>query len=246
VKAIQAAASAAGAKSLLYVSGGTYHLREGGAEAMASVLLQATEAGGYDGLFVDISGLSTAVQRDELTATARILREELGENKLLYIAAEAPSWKGKIFGYDYAALGELADRLVLRVSQVAEKAGEETVAPLEPPERVYYGLNRLRGAVDAGKLSLLLTSSGSQWDGKVFTPVSGQELTALLEERGAQSHYSSRFACAYLTRETGPDVWYLNGQSVQERARLARLFGGGHVCLSDLNSALPEVLAALA
>jgi len=244
VKAIQAAAASAGTKCLLYVSGGTYHLRENGAGEMASVLLQAVEAGGYDGLFVDISGLSTETQRDELTATARILREKLGKDKLLYIAAEAPSWKGEIFGYDYAALGELADRLVLRVSQRADNAGDQATAPLEPLERIYYGLNRLRGVVDAGKLSLLLTSSGSEWNGADSTPVSGQKLTALMEEeRGTQSHYSSRYACAYLTRETGPDIWYLNGQSIQERVRLARLFGGGHICLSDLNSALPEVLA---
>ncbi len=244
VKAIQAAASAAGARCLLYVSGGAYHLREGGAEAMASVLLEAAEKGGYDGLFVDISGLTDVAQRDELTATARLLREKLGEGKLLYIAAEAPSWKGEIFGYDYAALGEIADRLVLRVSQKAEKAGEQIVAPLEPLERVYYGLNRLRGVVDAGKLSLLLTTSGSEWNGEKFTPVSGEKFTALLKKQGTRSHYSSRYACAYLTREEGPDIWYLNGQSIQERVRLARLFGGGHVCLSDLNGAMPEVLTA--
>jgi len=242
-KAVQAAASAAGAKTLLYVSGGAYHVREGDSEKMAALLLQAVKEGGYSGLFLDISGLTSITQRDELTAAARLVREGLGDG-LLYITAEAPSWKGTVFGYDYAALGGVADRLVLRISQKAEKVGEQTAAPLEPLERVYYALNRLRGVVDAGKLSLLLTSSASQWDGRAFTPVSGEELTALSGERGARNHYSSRYACAYLTREKGPDVWYLNGQSIQERVRLARLFGGGHICLSDLSSALPEVLTA--
>lgn len=240
VKAIQAAASAAGARHLLYAAGNTYHLRQGGAGEMAEVLFQAAEAGGYDGIFVDISGLTTIFLRDELTATARLLREKLGERPL-YIAAEAPSQTGRA-GYDYAALGELADRLVLRVPREVERAGDLTVAPLEPLEQLYYGLNRLRGLVDAGKLTLLLTSSADQWDGRSFTPVS---VAALLEERGTQSHYSSRYACAYLTRESGDAVWYLSGQSIRERVQLAMLFGGGRICLDHLNSALPEVLDAM-
>ncbi len=242
--AIRAAASSAGAKPLLYVSGGPYHLREDNAAELAEVLLQAVQAGSYSGLFLDISGLTTDAQRNELTAAAQLLREKLGQ-KLLYIGAEAPAWKGAAFGYDYAALGELADRLVLRISPQAETIGESTAAPLEPLERVYYALNRLRGAVDAGKLTLLLTSAGSEWNGKASVPVSGETLLSLMKEQGAENHYSSRYACAYLTRTRGAGVWYLNGQSIQERTRLARLFGGGHICLSDLNSALPEVLEAM-
>lgn len=243
VKAIQAAASAAGARHLLYASGNTYHFREGDAQALADTLFQAAEAGGYDGVFLDITGLTTAALRDEFTAAARLLREKLGERPL-YVAAEAPSWNGKA-GYDYAALGEVADRLVLRFTRTAEKVGNMSVAPLEPLEQLYYGMSRLRGAVDAGKLTLLLTSSGSSWNGKTFTSVSGGDIASLLEERGTQSHYSTRYACAYLTRESGGAVWYLNGQSIQERIQLALLFGGGRICLSDLNSALPEVLEAM-
>ena len=119
------------------------------------------------------------------------------------------------------------------------------MAPLEPLEQIYYALNRLRGVVDADKLTLLLTSAGSQWQGKDSLPLSGEEITALLEERGIRSHYSDRYACAYLARESGGEIWYLNGQSIRERTQLARLFGGGHLCLSDLNSALPDVLEAM-
>lgn len=243
VKAIQASAAAAGAKHLLYASGNTYHFREGDAQALADTLFQAAEAGGYDGIFVDISGLTTIYLRDEFTAAARLLREKLGERPL-YVAAEAPSWNGKA-GYDYAALGEVADRLVLRFTRTAEKVGNMSVAPLEPLEQLYYGMSRLRGVVDIGKLTLLLTSSGSSWNGKTFTSVSGGDIASLLKERGTQSHYSTRYACAYLTRESGGTVWYLNGQSIRERTQLALLFGGGRVCLSDLNAALPEVLEAM-
>lgn len=244
--AIRTAVTAAGSKPLLYITGGTYHLREGDSEKMAEVLLQAVKDEKCQGLFLDISGLTTTTQCKELIATAQLLREGL-KDQLLYIGVQAPSWKGTIFGYDYAALGEIADRLILRFDQEEDTAGDYSLAPLEPLEKVYFSLSRLRGVVDANKITLLLTSTASEWDGKNSTPITGQKLTDLMGEQRARTHYSSRYACAYLTRE-GEDtntIWYLNGQSIQERVRLAQLFGGGHICLSDLNSALPEVLKAM-
>ncbi len=243
-RAIRAAAGAAGAKPLLYVSGTAYHVRENEAELLAEALFQAVEAEGYGGLFLDITGLTTEPQRDTLTSTVRLLREKLGE-RLLYVGAEAPTWKGAIFGYDYAGLGEAADRLVLRFERKAESTAGQTVIPLEPLEQVYYALNRLRGVVDAGKLTLFLTSTGTAQKGRELASLTGEELAARVAERSGRSHYSGRYACAYLEGEGENDVWYLNGQAIEERARLTRLFGGGCLCLSDLNNTLPEVLEAM-
>ena len=214
------------------------------ADFLAKVLLEAVRTGGYAGLFLNASGLTTAAQRDELTAAARLLREQLG-GKLLYIGAEGPSRKDESFGYDYAALGEAADRLVLRFERRAETVGANTAAPLEPLERIYDALSFLRGVVGPDKLALLLTSTGSEWDGKESLPHSGGEIAALLEEQAAQSHRSSRYACTFLTQEEGGDIWYLDAQDIRARAQLVRLFGGGYLCLSDLNDALPEVLEAM-
>lgn len=241
-QAIRAAVFAAGAKPLLYVSGSAYHIREDGAEQLAEALIRAVEAEGYGGLFLDVAGLADETQRDALTAAARLLREKLGQ-RLLYVAAEAPAWRGAISGYDYAGLGEAADRLVLRFEQKAESAAGQAVIPLEPLEQIYYALNRLRGVVDAGKLTLLLTSTGTARRGRDLVSLTGEELAARLAEGGG--HYSGRYACAYLEGEGEDGVWYLNGQAVGERARLARLFGGGCLCLSDLNNALPEVLEGM-
>ena len=99
--------------------------------------------------------------------------------------------------------------------------------------------------VDADKLTLRLTSTGSIWEGREPEFLTGEEIAALAAERTTRSHYSDRYACAYLVRENAPDVWYLNGQAIRERTQLARLFGGGHLCLSDLNHTLPEVLEAM-
>ncbi len=242
--AIRSAVSAAGAKALLHVTGGAYHVREGDAEKLAAVLLEAVDEGKYDGLYLDVLGLTAVSQRDVLTAAARILRKEM-EDRPLYIGVEAPSWKGTIFGYDYAALGEAADRLVLHFDQKKESAAGRTVIPLESLEQIYYSLNRLRGVVDADKLTLLLTSTGAIWEDREPVSITGEELAVFQEELGARSYYSDRYSCAYLIRESGPDIWYLNGRSIRERTQLARLFGGGHLCLSDLNHALPEVLEAM-
>ena len=133
-------------------------------------------------------------------------------------------------------------------SPVGVVAGMST-APLEPLEETYFALNRMRGLVDAGKLSLMVTSTGTAWgNGVEGEAVTGGQISQLLEDQWAQVYYSSRYACAYLPRQSGSGdstIWYLNGQSIQERELLARLFGGGHLCLSDLNNALPEVLAAM-
>lgn len=247
-EAIQQAAREALVKPLLYVTGGPYQLRESNGEDMAAVLIQAVREGGYAGLFLDISGLTSTTQRNELNTVAAALREGLGP-KLLFLVVEAPSWQGIISGYDYATLGQYADRIVLRVDYPAGEANGIATAPMEPLEEIYYALNRLRGLVDADQLTLLLTATGSVWEGAASAgTVSGREIARILEDSGGDAHYSSRYACAYLEHfQNGPSnvVWYLNGQAVRERVRLARLFGAGSICLSELSAVLPEVVSAM-
>lgn len=106
----------AGAKALFYVTGSTSSLKGDAAET-AAILKEAVEDGGYDGLFLDLPRLGNASKSD-LTALVRALREALGD-RLLYVMAEAPAWQGTSYsGYDYAALGASADRLVLRLSLI--------------------------------------------------------------------------------------------------------------------------------
>lgn len=245
VERAREAAKTAGTPQLLHVTGGPYQLRENGAE-MAQVLLEAVENGGYDGLFLDISGLTSTPQRNELTAVAAALREGLGR-KLLYIAAETPSWHGRLPGYDYAALGEYADRLVLKIDSPVSRVNGVVTAPPEPLEETYFALNRMRGLVDAGKLSLMVSSRGTVWNSESEgETISGGGIGELMEDQWTKTYYSGRYACAYLeTGDGSTAVWYLNGQSIQERVRLARLFGVDQLCVSEMDDALPELLEAL-
>ena len=165
------------------------------------------------------------------------MRQALGD-KTLYLMAEAPVWQGTAYdGYDYGALAELADRLVIRVAPYERETAEFPVAPMEPLEEVYYALAELREQVDGSKLSLLLTTTGSAWNGGRSTgEISAAEIKALLDAPKTQSYYADRYACAYLTAEDGAAVWYLDGRAARERVRMAAFFGVDQVCLSDLAS----------
>ncbi|MDO4315267.1 MAG: S-layer homology domain-containing protein [Oscillospiraceae bacterium] len=246
--ALQAAARQAGAKTLLYVVGGPTALN-GSVSETAAVLAEAVTGGGYDGVFLDIPQLKNDKQY-ALVKLVKALRPALGD-KLLYLMAEAPAWQGTAYkGYDYAALGTYADRLVLRIASYEKAGGAFPTAPVDPLEEVYYALGTLRDTVDAGKLSLMVTAAGSAWTaGKKSAALSGADITALLAEEKTVSYYSDRYACAYLSGFTEDDkplaVWYLDRQAAAERTQMARFFGVDQVCLSDLGDASAELLAGL-
>ncbi|CAN3974745.1 Helix-turn-helix domain-containing protein, partial [Dysosmobacter welbionis] len=83
------------------------------------------------------------------------LRAELGEDRLLYLMVEAPVWQGAAYnGYDYAALSEPADKLVVRVADYGDVSEDFPIAPLAPLEEVYYALAELADQVDSDCLSL--------------------------------------------------------------------------------------------
>lgn len=239
VTAVRAAAETAGAAQLLYVAG-TETALKGTAGTTASLLADAVTAGDYDGLFLDLTGLGLKQMRD-LTSLTQSLDSVLGD-KLLYLGVEGLVWDGEAYnGYDYAALAQEADKLVVRVPAVQEETGDGlVVAPPEPLEEIYYALSKLKGQVDGGKLSLLLTTTGTAWtDGRQESSLSAAQIQELRGSLFAEEYYSSRYACPYLTDASGEKlrvVWYLDGEAAAQRARMAAFFGVDSLCLSDLSS----------
>lgn len=231
------AARQAGAKALLYVIGGPTALN-GSVPETAAVLANAVESGGYDGVFLDIAKLN-GDREEALTRVIRSLKAALGD-KLLYLAVEAPSWQGTTYkGYDYETLGKSVDRMVLRITSYEKTSGGFPTAPVEPLEELYYALGEMEGKVDTGKLSVLLTTTGSSWNsGRKGGSMSGTEIEEVLADKETETYYSNRYACAYLNCTSVDNkslvVWYLNGQALAERMQLLRCFGVDQVCLSDL------------
>ena len=211
-------------------AGGTRLTGQPEAEA-ADALREAAEAAGAAPLLY-------------LTATSSVLRGDPEDTaRLLAQAVEDGGYQGLFLDVEKLQSGqkkeytELADRLVIRVAPYERETAEFPVAPMEPLEEVYYALAELRGQVDGSKLSLLLTTTGSAWNGGRSTgEISAAEIKALLDTPKTQSYYADRYACAYLTAEDGAAVWYLDGRAARERVRMAAFFGVDQVCLSDLAS----------
>ena len=201
--ALQETITAAGAVPLLHVGGSASALKDDPSHT-AEVLAAAVESGGYEGLFLDLAELSSA-QKKDFTALAEALRAELGEDRLLYLMVEAPVWQGAAYnGYDYAALSEPADKLVVRVADYGDVSEDFPIAPLAPLEEVYYALAELADQVDSDCLSLLLTTTGSAWtDGRHTGQASAAEIEQLLSASQTKDYYSDRYACAYLTSGSG-------------------------------------------
>ena len=110
-------------------------------------------------------------------------------------------------------------------------------------------LSRMRGLVDAGKLSLMVSSTAYAWgNGIRGEALPGTKVAEILAGQQTRSFYSDRFACAYLEsqwEDIPVTIWYLNGQAVEARIQLGRLFNVEQLCVQELDSALPEFLEAL-
>ena len=108
----------------------------------------------------------------------------------------------------------------------------------------------LTGTVPAGKLSLLLTTAGSQWkNGKRVSNADSGEIAELLaDEQNTESYYSSRYACAYLAQKMQGNtvtVWYLDRQAAEARRQMCAFFGVDQICLSDMDAMSADVLEGL-
>ena len=245
---VRDAAHAAGAKALLHVTGGPTALNSTAAET-AACLVSAVEEGGYDGILLDIPSLKMDTEA-ALVELAQALKPALN-GKLLYLVAEAPSWQGVRYdGYDYAALGKAADKLILRIASIEEADGQYPAAPVEPLEELYYALAELQNKVDSSRLSILMSTKPSVWvNGKENTSLTADDLATLTARGRLARHYSDRYGCAYLTGLTAEKkpliAWYLDEQSMEARARLARLFNVEQLVVDDVR-ALPAAQEAAA
>lgn len=236
--ALKEAARQAGAKALLHIQGGPTALNGSAAET-AKALAEAVENNDYDGLLLDLEKLKLS-QESAMSRLMTVLKPALN-GKPLYVIADAPAWDGTVYeGYDYGLIGENVDCLILRINaSYKDTSGDIPTAPVEPLEEVYYVLGELRGTVDADKLALMVTTEGTLYLGDWEAgPLSQAEVRKLAAGDKAIEYYSTRYGCAYLT--TVQDnrkavAWYLNDRGIDDRARLAGLFGVTRLCMRNLN-----------
>jgi spore germination protein YaaH len=225
-----------------------------------------SETGSFDGVAVDMEGLKGTVLKQRFTEFLRELKTALdADNKKLYVAVQ-PLMHPKrsassMDGYDYAAIGALADKVILmahdydakRLTQ-AQMAQGYYITPLTPLEDVYYALETITdsksGIKDRSKIMLQISFDWTVWkrkDGKTVSAVPGSftldSFENLLNNKKVKMtyNYSPNYYNPYLQYidpDTGMEntVWYENTRSVMDKIKLAKLFGVQGISLWRLGS----------
>lgn len=224
----------------------------------ASVAAIVGVAGEYAGITMDVEGSD---MRDETVKVPyvelmRQLRAALPADKTLYVCVPPDTW---YHGYDYAALGEICDKVILMAhdyqwtSVPASYVGTtKTETPVTPIIRVYEALRSITdpktGVADRNKIVLALSFAnvGLRVDtndllaGKsIYRPAVSTVYTRLTQP-DSQMGWSDVYLNPYLyyTTEDGNRyrLWYEDARSVEAKVLLARMFGINGVSLWRVGS----------
>lgn len=203
----------------------------------------------YYGVTIDFEGLRAA-QKENFTAFITALAGKVHSlGKSLYVCVSPILTTGSYYdGYDYPAIGRLANKVILMTYDystldMTAYVGTEyykTAAPA-PADQVYASLlaatDAKTGVADTSKLLLGYSSKPMAWkigaDGKLLsgTPVypSNGTLYQRLNQSDTETGWSDTYQQPYAvyTTEDGSRyfVWYDNGDSVQVRLNAAKLLG---------------------
>ena len=209
-----------------------------------------TPAGGrlqFCGVSLNFEALRGEETRNNYTAFVSRLREKIGDS-LMYVTVQPPRRAGHVYfdGYDFRAIGYLADRVILmahdynaRFLTESEMAAGIVMTALAPLDEVYFALRALTdretGVADVSKIMLQINFATAQWkmqDGAVinarpFAP-SYDAIAARIRDgaeiRFDESLYSPFIIFYDANDNTNNIVWFENERSVEEKIRLAGLF----------------------
>ncbi len=206
----------------------------------------------YSGVTIDFEGLRRE-QKEDFTAFLQELNARLDEKGLtLYVAVMPATADGVYYdGYDYRAIGEAADKVILMAHDYNARSLEGFVhstyyknTALTPIQSVYYSLRAAvdpqTGVQDKDKLALAISCASIAWetdaDGMLLSASPTYPVTDTVYTRlsgGAQIGWSETYHNPYATytTEDGKHVflWYEDARSVGEKVELARMFGASGV-----------------
>lgn len=208
--------------------------------AAVDALVAAAE--GYTGLTIDFEGLVSGEYREDFTAFMTLLRDKLPAGKTLYAAVPPDTW---YHGYDYRALGEICDKVILMAhdyqwqSVPVDAVGtENTYTPLTPLPRVKEALLSVTdpdtGVTDVSKVALAISfatvgveveEDGDILKGdKLYNP-GVQTLARRLAQDDAEVGWDEWSASSYVFYhdEEGRryKVWYESPESVKAKIEAA-------------------------
>ena len=148
-------------------------------------------------------------------------------------------------GYDFKAIGEIADKVILMAYDYNAKSIPQdvmdsgfTTTPVTPFDEVYYALKTITdditGVADKNKVVLGISMSNIGW-----TVVNGQitnsrgntysysEIADMIDD-GAEVKYSDKYKNPYLIYDSDDGkeiVWYENSRSIADKVKLAEMLG---------------------
>lgn len=199
----------------------------------------------YEGVTIDFESLSGSTLRNSFTAFLQELDTALtAEGKSLYVAVHPVTADGAYYdGYDYSAIGALADKVILMaydyeaksISAEVQQSGF-TTTPVTPFDQVYYGLHVISNSIaDRDKIVLGLSPSANvEWDLQNGVILNSRGIDNTYEtiqsylQNGAAAAYSETYRNPYLTIQDGEVtkvIWYEDSRSIGDKIDLAQMFG---------------------
>jgi spore germination protein len=216
--------------------------------ALAS-LVRTVERYRLDGAVIDFEGLGRVDTAPLTTFVADAARRLHALGKPVLVAV-GPQWEGESPAYavyDYAALGRVADRVLLMTyDQHSNPGGPGPVAALP---WVVGAVQEALATVPRDKVLLGIADYGYDWYGSAATTVTAAQALALARAEGVRVAWSGEDAEPnfwYVAGGLWHRVWFEDGRSVALRLALAARAGLGGVALWQLGGEGPGFWAAMA
>lgn len=229
------------------------------AQAVAALAAAVGEKG-FDGVTIDFESFVSEGYRAPFTAFLQQLRKALPAGKLLYCAVPP---KDYYRGYDYRAIGEVCDKVILMAHDYEITTMPDSMKNTQLPETpiasigdVYRSLEQITdtqtGVRDRSKILLALSFGTARWEivnGRVSHDAVKQSDYASIASRLAKGdskpYYNEEYQSPYLSYYDASDgttnvVWYENSRSIKAKCELARLFGLGGVSFWRLGT-IPDM-----
>ena len=203
----------------------------------------------YQGVTIDFEGMKGSALKEGFLAFLQELSANLKPlGKSLYVAVPPAVADGYYYdAYDFRVIGDLADKVILMAHDYHETVMPDNLlnseyyrnTPLTPFSSVYYALKVITdensGVADLSKVALAISFNSVGWelkDGKLINPKSVNPPPSTIYSRlksGAHMGYSEAYRNPYISYQTeeGKDyfVWYEDARSVNDKVKLAKLFG---------------------
>lgn len=210
----------------------------------------------YDGVTIDFEGLRSADKENftQFLTQLQASLERLGKKIYVCVSPVLPS--GTYYdGYDYSAIGRLADRVILMAYDYAPLEMQRFIgteyyktASTAPIAQIYYALKKATDEIDASKVLLGFSVINTAWriddSGKLLsgTPIHPSNETVLkrLAQPNTEHGWSQEYQQSYAIYETEDGsryfLWYQDEQSIQTALNTAHLFGVNGVSLWRLGN----------